>query len=588
MTLPHLTQSKKDLFTPSNLGTVIQSNHLEHLVAELKKRLTFDFPQKTSVLVETASIKNFLKKELENYAAIDFVEPAQFDPFLRYRIDKELAEVFHLYAKFGGEELENWLKIPSIEADLYRQHVRRSVPIRALELHVFHPTYLPNWYIDALLKRPSNVKLFFYILSPSPLFLMDLVQEKHLLGDLLQQSYIEDQYRLLANLIPYKLPLFKTFEKYGASSIDLFSEPLGNSGLKKLQKNLYLQQNEPIEPDPSLNVIPGLSPLDEVKNCFAHLYTLLETNTDLKPSDITIFADLKKYGPFLELVFDDKLALQIDQVPLFRFAPEVKQFYRLFQLIDSPWTLDSLKSLLIADEIAVWLEDQGFRLGFNPAHQKLFCGSNLDLGTSFVECFEALMDRMVLSPKGQIPPFPISLGLPLLETYERLESLYKETLLFKSLKAPLNIWLERLRSFFCNHLGVFETHDFFKEWSGYQPLVTEEEVDFSFVRQIFYDLFESLKGPLLLNEGDSIRVSNLKEGAILPNKVLFVLGMGLEDFPGYRHLSMLYRLEKFPPPQGMIDRYKFLEILLAAEERLLFSYSSEAPSTLIEEIFRPV
>jgi exonuclease V gamma subunit len=588
MTLPHLSQSSKDLFAPGNLGTIIQSNHLQYLVEELKKRLSGDCLKKTSVLVETSSVKNYLKKELTSYAGVDFVEPAQFDPFLRYRIDKELAEVFHLYAKFGGEELENWLKTPSFEADLYRQHVRRSVPIRAIELHVFHPTYLPKWYVDALLKRPSKVKLFFYILSPSPLFLLDLVQEKHLLQNVLGQAYVEDQFRLLANLIPYKLPLFKTLEKYAEDSVDLFFEPLGHSSLATLKRNLYHQKIEALEPDASLNVLPSLTPLDEVKNCFAHLYTLLEVNKDLKPSDITIFADLKKYGPLLELVFEDKLALQIDQVPFFRFAPDMKRFYRLFQLIDGPWTLATLKTLFISEEIVVWLEHVGFQSGFNPSHQKIFGYSKEELGKSFVECFENLIDRMVYSPNDQQPPFPISLGLPLLETYDRLESLYKETLFLKTLKAPLDIWLERLRDFFCNHLGVFESHDFFKEWSSYQPLLTEEMCDFSLIRQIFYDLFESLKGPLLLNEGDCIRASNLKEGAILPNKVLFVLGMGLEDFPGYRHLSMLYRLEKFPPSQGMIDRYKFLEILLAAKERLLFSYSTKAPATLLEEIFRPI
>lgn len=170
MTLPHLSESTKELFASQNLGTIIQSNHLQYLIEELKKRLTSGFPQKRSVLIETSSIKNFLKRELECFAGIDFVEPAQFDPFLRYRIDKELADLFHLYAKFGGEELENWLKIPSLEADLYRQHVRRSVPIRASEVHVFHPTYLPKWYLDPLLRRSKNIKLFFYILSPSPYF----------------------------------------------------------------------------------------------------------------------------------------------------------------------------------------------------------------------------------------------------------------------------------------------------------------------------------------------------------------------------------------------------------------------------------
>ena len=588
MTLPQFTQSSKDLFTPAKLGTILQSNHLQHLIEELKKRLSSGFLKKTSVLVETSYIKNYLKKELGSYAGVDFVEPAQFDPFLRYRIDKELAEVFHLYAKYGGEELENWLKIPSVEADCYRQHVRRSVPIRATELHIFHPTYLPKWYLDALLRRSPKVKLFFYVLSPSPLFLFDLVQEKHLLQDVCNQAYIDDQFRLLANLIPYKLPLFKTLEKYSESAIDLFLEPRGNTSLKKLKRNLYNQTKEPLEPDASLNSIPSLSPLDEVKNCFTHLYTLLEVNNDLKPSDITIFADLKKYGPLLELVFADKLALQIDQVPLFRFAPEVKKFYRLFQLIDGPWTLASLRTLFIPDELCTWLEHVGFYQGFYPEHQKIFSDTKGDLGKSFVECFEKLLDRLVFSSNGLTPSFPVSLGFPLLETYDRLESLYNDTLFLKNFQAPLDRWLERLQEFFCQHLGVLPSHDFFKEWLGYQPLVSEEECNFSFIRQIFYDLFESLKGPLLLNEGDCIRASNLKEGAILPNKVLFVLGMGLEDFPGYRQLSMLYRLEKFPPTQGMIDRYKFLEILLAAEERLLFSYSAKAPSTLLEEIFRPV
>lgn len=588
MTLSHLSESAKELFAPQNLGTIIQGNHIQYLIEELKKRLTIGFPQKRSVLVETSSIKNFLKTELETFAGIDFVEPAQFDPFLRYRIDKELAEVFHLYAKFGGEELENWLKTPSLEADLYRQHVRRSVPLRASEVHLFHPTYLPKWYLDPLLRRSKNIKLFFYILSPSPLFLMDLIQEKHLMGDLMGQAYVEDQYRLLANLIPYKLPLFRLVEKYATTVLDVFQEPLGTSSLSKLKHNLYHQQSLPIEPDASLNILASTSAYEEVKNCFLHLYTLLDYNTNLKPSDITIFADLKKYGPLLELIFQDKLALQIDQVPLLRYNREVKQFYRLFQLIDGPWTLPSLSSVFFTKELAHWLKDGGFTLGFNPQHQKEFTNSIDPCGGSFVEVYEKLLDKMAFFKDEDTPPFPISLGQSLLEAHDRLRSFYEDTLFLKTFEAPLDIWLDKLKIFFCNYLNVFDSHDFFKEWTNYQPLVSEEVHQFCFIRQLFYDLFESLKGPLELNQGDMIRASNLKEGAILPNKVLYVLGMGIDEFPGHRPLSMLYQLPKYPPAQGVIDRYQFLEILLAANERLIFSYSQEAPSTILEEIFRPV
>jgi exonuclease V gamma subunit len=588
MTLPHLSESTKELFASQNLGTIIQSNHLQYLIEELKKRLTSGFPQKRSVLVETSSIKNFLKRELETFAGIDFVEPAQFDPFLRYRIDKELAEVFHLYAKFGGEELENWLKTPSLEANLYRQHVRRSVPLRASEVHVFHPTYLPKWYLDPLLRRSKNIKLFFYVLSPSPLFLMDLIQEKHLMGDLMDRAYVEDQYRLLANLIPYKLPLFRVMEKYATTLLDAFQEPLGNSSLSILKQNLYHQQAQPIEPDASLNILSATSPYEEVKNCLLHLYTLLEYNSDLKPSDITIFGDLKKYGPLLELVFQDKLALQIDQVPLLRFDREVKQFYRLFQLIDGPWTLSSLTPLFFTKELADWLKNVGFTLGFNPQHQKEFTNSADPCGGSFVEVYEKLLNKMAFFEDEDTPPFPISLAQSLLGAYDQLKSFYDDTLFLKTFEAPLDVWLDKLKSFFSTYLNVFDSHDFFKEWTNYQPLVSEEVHNFTFIRQLFYDLFESLKGPIELNQGDMIRASNLKEGAILPNKVLYVLGMGIDEFPGHRPLSMLYQLPKYPPSQGMIDRYQFLELLLAAKERLIFSYSQEAPSTILEEIFRPV
>ncbi|MFZ4773383.1 MAG: hypothetical protein ACOYK9_05275 [Chlamydiia bacterium] len=572
MTLPHLKESSKELLILSNLGFVTQSNHIDHLIEAFKKNIDNSSPKKISILVETSAIKSYLKEKLTNYAGIDFTEPAQFDPFLRYRIDKELAEVFHLYAKFGDTALDEWLDSPSPERDLYKEHVRRGVPLRAEEIHLFHPTYLPKWYLDPLLHRNAKIKLFVYILSPSPLFLFDLVKEKHLQQDPLAGAYIEDQYRLLANLVPYKLPLLKAAEHFALKMDDAFVEPVGHTSLSVLKRNLYFQQTAPIEPDASLCVIEAATVLEEAENCFAFIYELLKNHPDMGPSDITILADLKIYGPLLELTFEDKIALQIDQVPIFRFDPSIKKFFRLFSLFDSLWTLAELKALFIEEPLDSWLEAAGFSFGYD----------------AFLVTFENLMDRMVNEPIEGVPHFPISLASPLIGLADTLKALHQEIYSLKKLEAPLEIWLERLKDFFCRYLEVFDDHPFFSELLNYQPLMSEELKDFNFIRQLLFDLFESLKGPILLNNGDRVRASNIKEGAILPNRVLFVLGMGLKKFPGSRPLSSLYQLKKSPPAQGVIDRYKFLEILLNANERLIFSFSESAPSTLIEEIFRPL
>ncbi len=584
MTLPHFAESGQALFTDSNIGYILQSNQLENLLEELKNNINKTVPKKISILVENSAIKSYIQKTLTHYSGIDFTEPAQFDPFLRYRIDKEIAEVFHLYAKYGDTALEEWLlepnsapisdqthtplQSPLTTQALYQQHVRRSVPLRAEEIHLFHPTHLPKWYLDPLFSRNPRIQLFIYILSPSPLFLFDLVKEKHLLQDEMEGVYIDDQYRLLANLIPYKLPLLKIAEQYALKTTDAFIEPIGSSSLSILKRNLYFQETTPIEPDASLCTIPATTPLEEVQNCFAFIYELLKNHRELRPSDITLLADLKTYGPLLEFVFDQKLALQIDQVPIFRFDPSMKNFYRLFALFDSRWTIQELKPLFIEEPLDLWLEDAGFSLGYS----------------SFLHAFDALVERMATTTG--LLPFPISLMQPLLTLKNTLAQLYIEIQTLKTATMPLEAWLEKLKTFFCTYLHVFDNHPFFDELTNYQPLMSDEPKDFPFIRQLLFDLFESLKGPLMLGDGDRVRASNIKEGAILPNKVLFVLGMNLKQFPGYRPLSPLYAIQKLPPPQGVIDRYKFLEILLMAKERLIFSYSGNAPSTLIEEIFR--
>jgi exonuclease V gamma subunit len=588
MTVTHSAVSTKELSLQKNLGVVIQSNHLQHLIEELKKRVNKTKPQKIAVLVENSAIKNFLQKNLDSYAGLDFTEPAQFDPLLRYVIDKELADVFHLYAKFGHEALEEWLEQASLEASLYKQHVRRSVPIRATQVHLFHPTYLPKWYLDPLLRRSKGIDLFIYILSPSPLFLLDLVQEKHLLQDRLNGAYLEDQYRLLAHLIPYKLPLLKSAEFFAQSTVDGYIEPTGASSLIDLKKNLFHQKNILLHQDATLAVIAAKTRLEEVENCFHYIYTLLQTHPCISPSDVTIFADLKEYAPILEIVFADKIALQIDQVSYARFDPSIKNFLRLFELIEGVWTLVKLKPLFLSDELAEWLEYAGFSCGFDNAHQKNTLKVHEATGKSFMEVFDHLIASALSSAEERVAIFPISLVQPLITTKEQLESLHAASQMIRSLQAPLENWFIVLKEFFLKFLPFTERHPFFDEWNSYQPLMDATVRDFPFIRQLFYDLFDSMKGPLLLNEGDRVIASNLKEGAILPNRVFYVLGMGIDQFPSYKELSCLYCLKRYPPPQGLIDRYRFLELILHADERLICSYSSSAPSTILEEIFRNV
>ncbi len=90
----------------------------------------------------------------------------------------------------------------------------------------------------------------------------------------------------------------------------------------------------------------------------------------------------------------------------------------------------------------------------------------------------------------------------------------------------------------------------------------------------------------------AVRFSPIEEGALIPAKAVFLIGMDEESFPRIKSSSSLDLLTQKAPDAADLDRYLFLQVLFSAKEFLRISYghlsASEGkpvgPSLLVQEL----
>lgn len=392
--------------------------------------------------------------------------------------------------------------------------------------------------------------------------------------------------------------------------------------------------------DKSLTVVSTTGKWRETEALKNRILKLLDTNPDLKLTDIGVLApDINEYAHFIEAVFPSKdsapLPYNIIDLSGEGDSPFISGFLGLLNLAGSRFTRKELFSLFAnrcyaaregigPAEYSAWLDlcDQiNIRWGIDGEHKKELnvAGSGYN---SWESGFERVLEGMALSEEEDPFGAPFELfgegdNYSAGKLIHTVRSLHMDINSLISVKLRLEEWVLIWESVMDTYLrpadeegrderdrlrlkGCFR--DILNMVNELGGLADKENRLFDFF------MFKSLLTEFINKSGGSkgrylsqgISCSSLKPLRAVPFKVIMVLGLNEEAFPASDE-ALSFDLKDTDEVKEIIsidlsrrtsDKYSFLEVFLSAEEQVFLFYTgrnnvdNEAlqPSSLITEL----
>ncbi len=487
---------------------------------------------------------------------------------------------------------------------------------------VFGVSTMPPVYLKILVKLSRLVDVYFYCLAPGK----DKESSNpinHSLGesgreyrDLLQKFIAKEDIETERHLLNYD------------------SISIGESLLQIFKKDLLDSEDEAtsVDFDSTIQVHSCHSARREVEILYDQLLAMFEKDETLHPSEVMVLApDLETYAPEIEAIFGT-VEDELPEIP-FHLAernrgqsnPVDLAVEKIIELAESRFKVTEVLDLLDSEPIQQkfnftddslitlerWIDDNNIRWGVDAKSKEA-----LDLPGSGSFTWKSGLNRMILGYamkpdddhlfKGMYPYREVEqteealLAGRFANLMELLFSFHKEIQTSRSVSqwsTLLNEWifkffpedddyfseLQRIRDMFSNL-------DEYKQLSGF-----EGEVPFRIIRSYVQEELEKKKTGSG-RSGEGVTFSSMVPMRNIPAKVICVLGLNDNTFPG-SILPVAFDLMHRAPQKGdrshrKEDRQLFLEILLAAKERVYFSYIGQSnrqdskfpPSVLLREL----
>lgn len=486
-------------------------------------------------------------------------------------------------------------------------------------------------------KLAESTATSLYVLSPCSLFWGDLLssyQTTKLLetqvGQEEIQEYFLDSNPLLANFGQLGQEFFTQLEDLEATSAyvigkqwrqdpsyqelwhdECVEQDIEKTVLSALQTDLLLMRSaqEPhllSSSDYSIQIHQTLTKMDEVQ--LVHDLLLKEKNLLL--SDVLVLAPkIEEYEAAIEMVFG---ACAFPYVISDRTVSEpggvwqiIDSFFELIEKgLDAPRLLSFCSQPAVASQFRLTADDlefikrsfeEGGALeGLSQGHQKKI----YDLReVDEVLSFESWVEQLFLE---SLDPCTAS---------RRLGSLAKLLGLFKRLSIPifdgkrqsLAAWVDYLFDLvesFCDEKSLSNSQRREKEALFDTLLVLRQKGEVFLSWESFHSIWDkqlrNRLGTWEALEEQAIRFASLSPMRAVPAKYLIIMGMDATTLP---RISWRQPFEwtvaqgvDYRPSQSDLDRYLFLEALISAREKLIFTYSHEGceekmePSQLLVEL----
>ena len=515
-------------------------------------------------------------------------------------------------------------------------------------LFIFGLTGLSQQSLEFFILYSQICDIYFFIHNPTELYWGDLIHAKDKIKiawknkKMLQTPPHEDN--LLALLGAQGRDALNLFYELSENKVlhfeEPFSEPQNKTLLNKLQNAIY-HLNAPFDTitdnDFSISFHQCHSAFREVEVLNNLILNELDNDKTLNPRDILVLApDIEKYSPFIDAVFGAYSKNDERYIP-YSIADRKKRTTSLF--------LRALKDLLSLDELEfnpnqifglleshfvrhkfnlnekeiaqlkMWIKNAEIRWGLTEKQRH---DLYQNAASSLQNTWQKGLSRLILGfAMGESSEWQAYLPLPAAQGLNA-EPLGKLFLLIKKLdfwraqfsqSATLKEWQARLSAciadFFAANEEDAEIQQFLnncntlveKERRARELLKSETAPVFSLatLREDFLNLLEEpgLKQPFL--DGKLIFATFMPMRAI-PHRQIYILGLNDEDFPR-SNLPLDFDLIAQNHRRGDRsrtddDRYMLLETLLAAQEKITFSYvaqnihdnSARQPSILLAQL----
>lgn len=568
-----------------------------------------------SALSECSEAKEYLEEK----------ESRQLD------LTEHLVSLFFKYGQYGkslfekSHEIFDWqqkiLQKIFVEGP-WRTPVQTAVPFTKERLHCFGIDILPPIFWNVLFQNPS---LSLYLFSPCIDFWEDLCSEreqknlkkywrkKGASSASLRQldSYLKDAPSLLSNWGKIGRETLKAVDPYLFEGVEAHLALSSDSLLKGIQSDLlYFQRTEERrkidENDRSIRIsLTGSSRLREVEVLRDEILRLAD-EAGVKFQEISVLApDIALYAPLIEFVFAEA------DIPYRIFGLDIRSrssfsqgFSRLAGFACSRWSAEELLSLFETpafyrkqkwdgeklERLRAWIDYAHVEWGLDPRHRQKILTETLGLCPSATEkgSWEKGWDRLL---NRTVFLFPESGSNPLQIGWDELEEFL---VLFQNLKQKINLlsgektlasWADILDVLAGEFLSADLEDDadkaaFHSFLSLLQELRdassrigTEETFPFPAIQRLF-----SRPCPAQIHASclHGVRFSHFEEGAAIPAKAVFLVGLDETSLPRRNVSSSLDLLIKNhlpnPPLISDEDRYLFLKALFSAQEFLRISY----------------
>jgi exodeoxyribonuclease V gamma subunit len=501
------------------------------------------------------------------------------------------------------------------------------------------PTLSPA-YLDLLQVVSKHIDVAIYHQNFSRGYWTDIISEKERARLIVDGGEIADQYldtgnSLLATMGRQGREQLAGLLQLEALETEVFRSPPSGALLGRIQSDIFeLQEHEgsqlfELKPDDnSLQLHCCHSIMREIEVAHDQLLGLFQADHTLEPADVLVLVpEIDVFAPYIDAVFGSATGNRY--VPwhlvgrgLADASPLVEAFLALLDLPFSRFEADKVTALLDrpalrrrfglveadAEQVQRWVRELGICWGIDIGDM-----AELEFSTGGRHTWRAGTDRLLLGHamgeagalfSGVLPRAP-SDGSEA-QTAGRLRTFLEQLIELRTdLDSSRTIvsWIEVANQALDHFFQVedddeVEAYRLREHFTAIAKVTAVAEFDTEVPLVVFRDaLIAQISGT---TSGQfmtgAVTFAPLTQGRCLPTRVMCLLGMNNEAFPGRETKYSFDQIKDQPRPgdrrRREEDRHVFLEALLAARERLYISYvgrdvrddSEKPPSVFISEL----
>lgn len=561
----------------------------------------------TSPLPLSFQIFESIMQKINTFDALGEEEKRRFAPLSKYLQNEEhiaplcrtLTHLFRRYQTYGRDQLKKWRSDPKhFQEELFCE-LFDTLPLipsikesaHAPSLAIFGFSHLSPLHFELFCQLGQRFPVEFFHLSPCQEFWSDFAHPREM------RRLTPEHQKALSPFITDHHPLLQTLGKVGRKTALLFEESEmpslehyeQNEGTRRLsllqEELLTLRRFASFPSDDSISCYLAHSRYREVEQLRDLILEELRKGT-LEPRDCVILApDISLYAPYIEALFHGEIPFQIRDLPrqtedtlykgllaLIDFAVNrftAKDFLHLLRLplfhAGQKWGKEEVHT------IETWIVQSKICWGIDPLHQ----GSCLNKDPkdekgsgSWSQGLDLLLEEFACGESISLTDASL-LG----ELCSLFSSMSQDLLILSSqqkMKPPK--WAARLLTLVETYFGIQD-----EPITDYLQRVSRSNLESPISFSTFFSLLTSqMQEETTHRNGQRLQTvtcASLMPMRALPTKWVALLGMNSEQFPRKERLEALNLLRggDYCPSRIDYDRMLFLELLLSAREKLIFT-----------------